>query len=69
MAYPDGYCKTIKPGQSPRRYAMRSLNFSSDNLAVQWQYVKRNLQELGIEDQAEIVPGTEHLIIEKVSLS
>jgi transposase-like protein len=27
---------------------MRSLNFSSDNLAVQWQYVKRNLGELGV---------------------
>jgi transposase-like protein len=27
---------------------MRSLNFSSDNLAVQWQYVKRNLGGLGV---------------------
>jgi len=27
---------------------MRSVNFSSDNLAVQWQYVKRNLGELGL---------------------
>jgi len=27
---------------------MRSLNFSSDNLAVQWQYVKRNLGQLGV---------------------
>ena len=27
---------------------MRSLNFSSDNLAVQWQYVKRNLGEFGL---------------------
>jgi transposase-like protein len=27
---------------------MRSVNFSSDNLAVQWQYVKRNLGELGV---------------------
>jgi len=27
---------------------MRSLDFSSDNVAVQWQYVKRNLGELGL---------------------
>jgi len=27
---------------------MRSVNFSDDNLAVQWQYVKRNLGELGV---------------------
>lgn len=27
---------------------MRSVNFSSDNLAVQWQYVKRNLGQLGV---------------------
>jgi transposase-like protein len=27
---------------------MRSLNFSTDNLAVQWQYVKRNLKDMGI---------------------
>lgn len=27
---------------------MRSVNFSEDNLAVQWQYVKRNLGELGV---------------------
>ena len=30
---------------------MRSVNFSSDNLAVQWQYVKRNLGEFGISYQ------------------
>lgn len=34
-----------------RRYAMRSLNFSNDNLAVQWQYVKRNLGALGVSYQ------------------
>ena len=32
---------------------MRSLNFSSDNVAVQWQYVKRNLGQLGILYQFE----------------
>ena len=36
---------------SPGRYAMRSVNFSNDNLAVQWQYVKRNLGEFGISYQ------------------
>jgi len=30
---------------------MRSVNFSNDNLAVQWQYVKRNLGEFGISYQ------------------
>ena len=33
---------------SPGRYAMRSVNFSNDNLAVQWQYVKRNLSNMGL---------------------
>jgi putative transposase len=32
---------------------MRSVNFSSDNLAAQWQYVKRNLGELGVLYQFE----------------
>jgi len=27
---------------------MRSANFSKDNLAVQWQYVKRNLSNMGL---------------------
>jgi transposase-like protein len=30
---------------------MRDLNLSQDNLAVQWQYVKRNLKDLGIITQ------------------
>jgi putative transposase len=33
---------------------MRSMNFSSNNLAVQWQYVKRNLREMGILNQPEV---------------
>jgi len=33
---------------------MRSMNFSSNNLAVQWQYVKRNLREMGILNQTEV---------------
>ena len=32
---------------------MRSMNFSSSNLTVQWQYVKRNLREMGIINQTE----------------
>lgn len=32
---------------------MRSIDFSDDNLAVQWQYVKRNLGELGVLYQFE----------------
>ena len=27
---------------------MRDINLSQENLAVQWQYVKRNLRELGV---------------------
>jgi transposase-like protein len=33
---------------------MRSINFSSNNLAVQWQYVKSNLREMGIINQSEV---------------
>ena len=40
---------TINRARRPRRYAMRSLNFSDDNVAVQWQYVKRNLGQLGVD--------------------
>ncbi|PIX77244.1 MAG: hypothetical protein COZ37_03685, partial [bacterium (Candidatus Ratteibacteria) CG_4_10_14_3_um_filter_41_18] len=29
-------------------YTMRDINLSQENLAVQWQYVKRNLRELGV---------------------
>jgi len=33
---------------------MRSINFSNNNLAVQWQYVKRNLREMGVLNQSEV---------------
>jgi transposase-like protein len=33
---------------------MREIDFSADNLAVQWQYVKRNLRELGIPAEADV---------------
>jgi len=39
---------TIKGSEDPRRYAMRSVNFSKDSLPIQYQYLKRNLRELGI---------------------
>ena len=29
-------------------YAMKSVDFSSNNVAKQWQYVKRNLHEMGV---------------------
>ena len=45
---------------------MRSLNFSSDNLAVQWQYVKRNLRELGIEEQAEDFEAKAHRAVQRL---
>jgi putative transposase len=32
----------------------KSVDFSSDNLPKQWQYVKRNLREMGIMNQGEI---------------
>ena len=31
----------------------RPVNFSEDNLAVQWQYVKRNLKDMGIWSDIE----------------
>jgi len=51
---------------SPGRYAMRSVNFSSDNLAVQWQYVKRNLGEFGISYQFDDFEIQAHDIIQKL---
>jgi len=32
----------------------KSVDFSTDNLPKQWQYVKRNLREMGIMNQAEV---------------
>jgi transposase-like protein len=48
---------------------MRSLNFSSDNLAVQWQYVKRNLGELGLWYQFEDFEAQAHRIIKSLMQS
>jgi len=45
---------------------MRSVNFSQDNLAVQWQYVKRNLTELGISANFDDFEQRAHKLIEKL---
>lgn len=45
---------------------MRSLNFSSDNVAVQWQYVKRNLGQLGVLYQFDDFELQAHGIIQKL---
>ena len=43
---------------------MRSLNFSNDNVAVQWQYVKRNLEELGVSGQVDDFEAKAHKAIQ-----
>lgn len=45
---------------------MRSIDFSSNNLAVQWQYVKRNLGELGVLYQFDDFEVQAHRAIEKL---
>ena len=45
---------------------MRSINFSQENLAVQWQYVKRNFQELGIMGNFNDFETRAHKTIEKL---
>ncbi len=48
---------------------MRSLNFSSDNLAVQWQYVKRNLKDMGLLYSFEDFELQAHRIIQRLMQS
>ena len=45
---------------------MRSINFSNNNLAVQWRYVKRNLREMGILNQSEVddIEAKARLVVE-----
>jgi transposase-like protein len=45
---------------------MRSVNFSDDNVAVQWQYVKRNLGELGVLYQFDDFEFQAHGVIQKL---
>jgi len=48
-------------------YEKRPINFSKDNLAVQWQYVKRNLKEMGIwPDIQEKVKETVKLSLQTI---
>jgi len=45
---------------------MRSINFSSNNLPKQWQYVKRNLREMGIVNHVEVddIEARARLVVE-----
>jgi transposase-like protein len=45
---------------------MRDINLSQENLAVQWQYVKRNLKELGIAANLDGFEQKAHRAIEKL---
>jgi transposase-like protein len=48
---------------------MRSLDFSKDNLPVQWQYVKRNLGELGVLYQFDDFESQAHRNIQELMQS
>jgi transposase-like protein len=41
---------------------MRDINLSDENLAVQWQYVKRNLKDIGIITQNSLEQDIRHII-------
>ncbi len=45
---------------------MRSVDFSTDNLPNQWQYVKRNLRDMGMLHQAEVddIEAKARLVVE-----
>ena len=45
---------------------MRSIDFSQDNVAVQWQYVKRNLRELGLLGQVDDFESKAHRAIQRL---
>lgn len=70
MAYHNGCCVkqpiTINRGKYPRRYAMRSINFSQDNISVQYKYLKRNLQELGIVNPFDDFEAKAHRAIQEL---
>jgi len=44
---------------------MRDINFSNDNVAVQWQYVKRNLTELGLNEVSLNFEDRIHKVVER----
>ena len=43
---------------------MRDINLSQENLAVQWQYVKRNLREMGVAANFDDFEQKAHTAIE-----
>lgn len=55
---------TIIRGKAPGRYAMRRIDFSEDNIPVQWQYLKRNLREMGILGQFDDFETKAHRAIQ-----
>ena len=55
--------------RSRRRYAMRDLDFSKNNLPAQWQYVKRNLGELGVLYQFDDFESQAHRSIQELMQS
>jgi len=58
---------TINRALRPRRrYAMRDLDFSKNNLLSQWQYVKRNLGELGVSYQFDDFESQAHRSIQEL---
>lgn len=45
---------------------MKEINFSKNNVSVQWKYVKRNLKDLGYSDQTDIFEKRAHKAIQKL---
>ena len=45
---------------------MRDVNLSQENLAVQWQYVKRNLKELGVEGNFDDLERRAHQSVQNL---
>jgi len=45
---------------------MRSLNFSKESIACQWQYLKRNLKELGVLGQLDDFESKAHRAVQRV---
>ena len=48
---------------------MRDVNLSQENLAVQWQYVKRNLKELGVAGNFDDFEPRAHRAIQNLMQS
>ena len=48
---------------------MRDINLSQENLAVQWQYVKRNLKELGVAGNFDDFEQRAHRAIQNLMQS